>query len=176
MKGIDKIKIILAVMGVLICGLLFLAGFLIGDAHGRKAAAASVVHEKELRGTVVNKDNVNDVSTEPDKVRNAPATYEVIMNTEWKFDNTGRESFNAYVENSRDNNTTVRFVLSFEDQPDKILYSSDKIPVGGSLRGIRLEDELPKGRSKAVVTYQLLDDEGSTVGEVKAGVTLVYEE
>ena len=98
------------------------------------------------------------------------------MNTEWIFDDTGKESFNAYVENSRDNSNTVRILLSYEDQPDKILYTSDELPVGDKLQGIKLDDSLPKGRSKAIVTYQLLDDEGGTVGEVKAGVTLVYEE
>lgn len=179
MKGNDRFKIILAVMAVLICVLLFVVGYLIGDAHGRKTAAAlsAASQGRELRDTVVNKDNVNRVSRDLDKgVKKGPGSYEVIMNTEWVFNDSGTEAGNAYIENGRDNTNTVRFLLSLEDKPDEILYTSDEIPVGDSISGIVLKKPVPSGRNKAVITYQLLDDEGSVLGEVKAGVTLVYEE
>jgi hypothetical protein len=107
------------------------------------------------------------------KVKKRPGSYEVIMNTEWVFDTAGTECKNAYIENSRDNTNTVRFLLTLEDKPDDILYTSDEIPVGDRITGIRLSKPVPSGRNKAIVTYQLLDDEGEKLGEVKAGVVLV---
>ena len=58
------------------------------------------------------------------KKKYGPQNYEVIMNTDWNFDKTGKQAENAYVENSRENSNTVRFTLALEDQPDNIIYIS----------------------------------------------------
>lgn len=170
-------RIVLIVMLGVIAILMCVSCYLLGVAHGRGEVAdiSDNIGERELRSTVVNKDNVNDVSAGMEGRRHGPQSYEVIMNAEWEFDD-GIQSANAYVENSRDNNNTVRFTVALEAQPDKILYSSPEIPVGGKQKGIKLSEAVPKGRNKAVVTYLLLDDRGKTTGEVKAGVTLVFGE
>ena len=134
------------------------------------------VDEHEFRRTVINKDNVDDVSTGSEGRRSGPQSYEVIMNTEWEFSDDGTYSANAYVENSRDNSNTVRFTITPEGQPDRILYYSPEIPVGNKLSGISLMEPIPKGRNKGVITYLILDDRGKTTGEVKAGVTLIYND
>lgn len=179
MKGNYRFKIILAVMAGLICFLLFITGYLIGEAQGRKkvTTTAEASQDKELRSRVVNKKNIDEFSESIDeRVKKRPGSYEVIMNTEWFFDDNGMESDNAYVENSKDNTNKVRFLLSLEDKPDDILYTSDVIPVGDRISGIQLDRPVPSGRNRAIVTYQLLDEEGYMLGEVKAGVTLVFGE
>lgn len=166
--------VILGVIWILMC----VSCYLLGVARGRGEAAviSDNYGERDLRSTVVNKDNVDNVSAGLEGHRGGPQSYEVIMNTEWEFGNGGTQSLNAYVENSRDNYNTVRFTIALDSQPDKVLYRSPEIPVGTKLTDIKLNEAIPKGRNKAVVTYMLLDDRGKTTGEVKAGVTLVYSE
>lgn len=171
-------RILLISMLGLIVVLMCVSCYLLGVAHGR-SEIAEVSDEsggRELRSTVVNKDNMDNVSAGLNGHKNGPQSYEVIMNTEWEFGDDGTKSLNAYVENSRDNNSTVYFKVALESQPDKILYRSPEIKVGDKLKGIELNEAVPKGRNKAVVTYSLLDDRGRTTGEVKAGVMLVYGE
>ncbi len=168
-----KQKIILLAMLGVIVALMCVSCYLLGVAHGRSEVADISDDTNERRSTVVNKDNVDNVSAGMERHRSGPQSYEVIMNTEWEFGEDGTQSINAYVENSRDNQNTVKFTISPESQPDKILYRSTEIPVGGKLRDIKLIEPIPKGRNKAVVTYILLDDRGKKTGEVKAGVTLI---
>lgn len=173
-----RFRIVLAVMIGLAVVLLCTVFYLLGLAHGRKEAAVSTtISESEKRDRVVNKDNIDSISeSNKEAVKRGPVSYEVIMNTEWIFSQDGRTASNVYVENNRENHNPVIFTLAFEDDPDNILYTSDVIPVGGSLKGIELDESIKKGKSRAVVTYRLLDDEGNPVGDVKAGVTLVFEE
>ena len=175
----DKIqRIVLTSMLVIIIILICISCYLLGVARGRSEIAeiSDEFSEHELRSTVVNKDNLDNVSAGFNGHRNGPQSYEVIMNTEWEFADDGKRSSNAYVENSRENNNTVYFTIALESQPDKTIYRSPEIRVGEKLKGIVLSEAVPKGRSKAIVTYRLLDDRGRTTGEVKAGVTLVYGE
>ncbi len=165
---------ILGVIWILMCT----SCYLLGVAHGRSEAAlvSDNLGRKELRSTVVDKDNIDDVSAGLEGRRNGPQSYEVIMNTEWEFDEDGIRSLNAYVENSRDNHNTVYFTIILEKEPDKIIYRSPEMPVGSKLTDIKLNGAIPKGRSKGIVTYSLLDDRGKASGEVKAGVTLIRGE
>ena len=94
------------------------------------------------------------------------------MNTEWVFDSEG-VCDNAYVENSRDNTSAVRFSLVLNDEPDKVIFRSPKIPVGGRYTRIQVNEPLPEGTSKGTVIYSLLDSSDKVTGEVKAGVTVV---
>ncbi len=169
--------VILGVMLGVIWILMCVSCYFLGVARGRGEAAAVVdnIGDKELRSTVVNKRNVDEVSAgiEP-SVKKGPQSYEVIMNAEWEFASDGMEALNAYVENSRDNYNTVRFRVVPEDDTDTVLYSSPDIPVGGKLTAIKLTQPLTSERSKAIVIYSLLDDRGRVTGEVKAGVTLVW--
>ncbi len=171
-------RILLISMLGLIVVLMCVSCYLLGVAHGRSEIAeiSDDMSERELRSTVVNKDNLDNVSAGFNGHRNGPQSYEVIMNTEWEFADDGKRSLNAYVENSRENNNTVYFTIALESQPDKALYRSPEIRVGDKIKGIELNEAVPKGRNKAIVTYLLLDDRGRTTGEVKAGVTLVYGE
>ncbi|MCR4806835.1 MAG: hypothetical protein K5857_04090 [Lachnospiraceae bacterium] len=177
-----KLRIILAVMAGLILILLCTAFFLMGAAYGRKhavTAAADTQEETRPRDTVVNRDNIDRISAGGNREktkRQGPVNYEVIMNTEWVFSEDGRTAANVYVENSRDNKNTVIFTLALEDDPEDILYTSDMLETGKSITGIELDKEVRKGRNRGIVTYRLLDDEGNSVGDVKAGVTLVYSE
>ncbi len=170
-------KIVLTAMLGVIMVLLCVSCYLLGVAHGRREVAdlSENTGAGELRSTVVNKNNMDNISAGFEGRRNGPQSYEVIMNTEWEFDEDGIRSLNAYVENSRDNHNTVYFTIILEKEPDKIIYRSPEIPVGSKLTDIKLNGAIPKGRNKAVVTYSLLDDRGKVAGEVKAGVTLVNE-
>ena len=164
---------ILGVIWILMCA----SCYLLGVEHGRGeiADAAAEAEESDLRSTVATKDNVDRVAQELEGSVYGPQTYEVIMNTEWVFKDGDLEASNAYVENSRDNENTVRFSVALQEQPDKVLFVSKELPAGSKTTKIKLAEALPKGRHKAVVTYSLLDDRGRVTGEVKAGVTLVAE-
>lgn len=161
----------LAVIVVLLC----VSCYLLGVAHGRSEIAeiSEDLDRAAPQRTVVNKENIDKVAAGMKKKTDRPQNYEVIMNTEWVFDESGMAATNAYVENSHDNSNTVRFTLTLESEPDSAIYISPEIKVGERFRDIKLSSPLPEGSSRAVVTYQLLDESGRISGEVKAGVTLI---
>ena len=168
-------RIILAgLLGVIII-LLCISCYLLGVAHGRSEIAdiTEEVDQDTPKRSVVTKKNVDNVAAEMKKRSGRPQNYEVIMNTEWIFDESGTVTTNAYVENSHDNNNTVRFTLALESQPDTVIYISPEIKTGERFRDIKLSSPVPEGKNKAIVTYRLLDEDGGTCGEVKAGVILV---
>lgn len=166
----------------IICALLCVISYLLGDAHGRReglyaAKAVEAGTAKQMRSRIASRDSVDLVASELDRERpGAPGSYEVIMNTEWLFRKAnGGLSDNAYVENSRENKNAVRFTVALKESPEKLIYTSPVLKVGERLTDIKLESMPKEGSHGAVVTYELLDAEGKKTGEVKAGVTLTIE-
>ncbi len=171
----------------IICVLLCVISYLIGAAHGRRQVYNSIAQsessvggqdeEAEKRSTIASRDTVDAVAESLERKKPAaPQSYEIVMNTEWVFSSEkGIPSENAYVENSRENECAVRFVVALDSSPEDILYRSPRLSPGDKLTDIILEKTLPPGTNKATVTYYMLDENGQETGEVKAGVTLRVE-
>lgn len=123
---------------------------------------------------VVTPDNVDELLAEnPSKV--ASGSYDVCMNSTWKFADAASASSNAYVENLLSNRNTVSFVLTRNDNGDTI-YESPYIPVGSSLKNIKLSDEnLGKGTYPCTVTYHLVDENYKDISTLKLSVNIVIQ-
>lgn len=108
---------------------------------------------------VVTEDNVDEIIAQLDDSERTPiGSYEVVMNTKWTFEDTNSSSSNAYVENSVNNQNTVYFTITPENDTDNIVFTSPNIPVGGKLRNIKLEKPLKKGTHNMLLKYHLLDE------------------
>lgn len=123
---------------------------------------------------VVTPNNVDElIADATSKV--AEGSYDVCMNSTWKFKDVESASYNAYVENVVSNNYTVYFTLTLNETAAE-LYKSPYIPVGSSLKNIKLEDEsLSKGTYPCTVTYHLVDDNYSEISTLNISVDLVIE-
>lgn len=101
-----------------------------------------------------------------------PSSYDVSMNSTWKFENARVPSENAYVANIASNKNTVYFEVMMSDT-GKVIYTSPDIPVGGHLENIKLEDtSLKAGTYPCVVTYNLLGKDRQKLTEVSVNVAL----
>ena len=139
------------------------------------AAAILKSNDSEQVGSynlVVTPDNVDELIAEnPSKV--AAGSYDVCMNSTWQFKNARSASDNAYVENLISNTNTVNFTLTRNDTGDTI-YESPYIPVGSSLKNIKLTDEnLNKGTYPCTVTYHLVDDNYEELSTLKISISVV---
>jgi len=101
--------------------------------------------------------------------------YEVNMNTNWNFRNSKSASSNASVANSTSNRYPVSFDIILEGQEEAI-YSSDVIPVGYSIKEIKLDTELPAGTYNGICKYHLLNEDGSEKSSLSVTITIIIEE
>lgn len=123
---------------------------------------------------VVTPDNIDELLAEnPSKV--AAGSYDVCMNSTWQFENSQSASGNAYVENLISNTNTVNFTLTRNDT-NAVIYESPYIPVGSSLKNIKLSDEsLGKGTYPCTVTYHLVDENYDEISTLKINVSVVIK-
>lgn len=124
---------------------------------------------------VVTPDNVEDMIAAVKKEERTPiGSYEVSMNSNWRFEDGKSVSENASVENSVRNNNMVYFIVRMEDTGEEI-YKSPYIPVGSKLANIKLDQELKKGKYNTILTYYLVDNSYKIVSEVSVGVVITIE-
>ena len=97
--------------------------------------------------------------------------YITTMNNRWTFERWDIPSENAYVENDIRNTHMVYFDLVL-DEDERLVYSSPYIPQGATLSNFALDESVPAGEHSAVVTYNLVEDDGSEVSQVSVRVTL----
>ena len=103
-------------------------------------------------------------------------TYDVCMNSTWKFKNARSASENAYVENRITNTQMMNFTLILDETGESI-YESPIVPVGSSLKNIKLDKEdLAAGTYVCTVVYHLLDNNGNEVSKVSFKVDVIIEE
>ena len=158
--------IVIVLLGVIIALLL--------KKNNEAAAPQQPAEETDLRGLVVNEDNVDQAVDAMVNGPGAPDNYEVTMNSTWNFPDGSQASDNAYVENSKSNSNDVYFDLELSDTGE-VLLESPVIPVGSHMDRIKLDKELDKGTYDCILTYHLLDGNQNTVGTVKMVVTVVIE-
>lgn len=105
----------------------------------------------------------------------APGSYDVCMNTDWTFADARSSSSNAYVQNLTTNTNNVYFEVTRNDNGAK-LYQSPVIPVGSSLRNIKLEDEsLPRGTYPCTLVYHLVDSDNNNISHLNINIKIIIE-
>ena len=123
------------------------------------------------RGTVVTKDNVNEVLKDNSETVQ-DGYYTTTMSIDWHF--KGKESKDAYVANDTSNTRTVYFDLFLADT-NEMIYSSPYIPVGAELDSITLDKELEPGTYKTVLVYHLVDDDKQEISTLSVGLTIYVQ-
>lgn len=189
-KNIDKKqnnpKLIIAVVfaGMVIIALLVIIILLMNSNENQKSInteniAAQTESTKPKRKVLVKEENVNELVSElidnedeVDKV--APGFYEVVMNSDWEFENGSVASKNAYVENSVANENAVYFDIIRSDTNETV-YESPILTVGMSINEIKLDTELSAGNYKCVCVYNLLDEEYEPVSTVSVALRITIK-
>ncbi len=126
--------------------------------------------DSDERDVIVTEDNVEEIREQMESAVE-DAYYETSMTNDWTFENGKATSNDAFIENPSSNKRMVYFDVNLSDS-EKLVYSSPYIPVGESLQGIKLKENLKKGDYPAIVTYHLVDDDKKEVATVSVGVTL----
>lgn len=169
-KSGKGIKIIFAVGLLVIIILLSVIIFLLVNKDNE-------ADKEKKRNIVVNPDNIENVISQisNDDQKIPVGSYEVTMNSTWKFANGREASENAYVENARSNTNDVYFDITRSDTEENI-FSSPILPVGSHLENITLDKDLAAGTYNCIITYYLLDSDGNTESSVSLNMTIVVEQ
>lgn len=122
------------------------------------------------REVLITPENVSQRIAELES-HNTDSAYTTSMSIDWSFANGSAASKDAYVENDVSNSRAVYFDLILQSTEETI-YSSPIIPIGSTLRDIRLNKELSKGDYKAIVVYHLIDDDKKDISTVSVAINL----
>jgi len=98
--------------------------------------------------------------------------FELNMNNIWSFPDGKSSSSDAYIANSKANSKSLYFDLILDDSGDTI-YTSTVLPVGTSLKQLKLEKELSSGTYVATCTYHLLNEDGTESSSLAVAVTII---
>ena len=163
----SKSKIII----VFLCIIIAIAGVVIWYLAGNRQISGN--EDKPKRDFVVNEENVDKIIEELNTPTNkdAPATYDVMMNSNWNFETGTSKSSNAHVTNSPTNKNIVYFDVYLADTKE-VVYSSPYLRVGDDIKGFSLEKELAFGKYNAICKYYILDDDLKELCTVAVNVTL----
>lgn len=167
----NRVLIIACIAGAVIIAALICV---IAVMMNSKNEGNEVAETEEKRPVVVTPENAEEVAEqilnqkEPEGV---PLSYQVTMNSTWEFEDGKSESTNAYVANSKDNETPVYFDVVRNDTQETI-YQSPVIPVGKDLDSITLDQDLDAGDYECTLTYHLIDNEQNTLTTVNMWVMI----
>lgn len=131
-----------------------------GDAEKKRPVVVTPENAEKMAEQILS----NEEETE-----GVPLSYQVTMNSTWEFEDGKSESTNAYVANSKDNETPVYFDVVRNDTQETI-YQSPVIPVGQDLSSITLNQDLDAGDYECTLTYHLIDEEQNTLTTVNMWV------
>lgn len=130
--------------------------------------------EKKVN-TVVTPENVEEVIAQMKETDRTPiGSYQVNMTSDWEFENGDAVSSNAYVSNATANQTTVYFTIKLKDDNHEI-YKSPYLPVGSSLKDIKLDTSLDAGTYDTVLTYHLVDDDKEELSTVSVALPIIIK-
>lgn len=158
--------IIIALLVLLLIGAVVIVVLLLRDKPKEENSRGTV----EARGTVVTKDNVNELLIDEGAVPDG--YYDVSMSIDWHFKDG--VTTDAMVANKTTNTRTVYFDLLTEDT-EELVYSSPYIPVGESMQGFTLDQQMEPGEYDMIVRYHLVDDDNAEVSNLSVGVTIYVE-
>lgn len=139
-----------------------------------KNGVSEAENAEEKRPVVVTPENAEEVAEQilnQEEPEGVPLHYQVTMNSTWEFEDGKSESENAYVANSKENETAVYFDVVRNDTQETI-YQSPVIPAGEELGSITLDQDLDAGEYECTLTYHLIDDEQNTLTTVNMWVMI----
>lgn len=139
-----------------------------------KNGISEAENAEEKRPVVITPENAEEVAEQifnQEEPEGVPLHYQVTMNSTWEFEDGKSESENAYVANSKENETAVYFDVVRNDTQETI-YQSPIIPVGEELGNITLDQDLDAGEYECTLTYHLVDDEQNTLTTVNMWVMI----
>ncbi|MBQ2982167.1 MAG: hypothetical protein IJD58_08635 [Lachnospiraceae bacterium] len=128
--------------------------------------------DKIPANVVVTPDNVKEVIENLDDTEKTDAgSFEVDMTINWTFENGTSVSKDASIKNVVNNTNIVYVTISHPDTGEEI-YKSPHIPVGSTLKNIKLDKDLDSGKYKAPLTYHLLDNSYNELSTTSLYVTI----
>lgn len=159
----------------LLCILLLGAGIVIYTLLQKKTPILQ--EETTKRDIIVTEDNIDKIREELSRGvdDSVPASYDVMMNADWRFATGASESENAYVANYKTNQNMVYFDVILT-QTEETVYSSPVLAVGAELKYFKLDKELPAGVYPAICRYYILDDNMKELCTVSVNVKLYIAE
>jgi len=164
-KGLTTKKIIL-IFGclVIVCAAVIAAVLLL-----RKPDTNAV-----MAMPVVDQNNVSQISEQVSQ-KVADGMFETHMNTNWKFPNGKSPSSNAVMGNSASNKYPFWFTVTLKDTKE-VVYKSSVLPLGSQIKEVKLDKNLKKGSYDALVTVNMVKDDGTAVdSNMGFNVTLTVE-
>jgi hypothetical protein len=109
---------------------------------------------------LVTEENILDIEREVDE-KVTLGMFETHMNTTWIFPDGRSPSSNAVMGNSPKNNFAFWFTVTLPD--GEVLFTSGLLPVGMEIAEIKLDRSLAAGTYNAVVTINMVQDDGTPV-------------
>lgn len=98
-------------------------------------------------------------------------SFQINMNNQWTFPTAKSTSADAYVSNYIGNTHSTYFTITLPDN-EEILYTSPLIPIGGTLKNISLDSDLSAGKHDAILTYHLLEPDGSEYSTLSVSIEI----
>ena len=163
-----EIKIIIGGLVVLMTSVIILTIFL------RNNSDEAVIATPPIAGgnMVVNEANVEEI-TRAVSERVAKGMFETHMTTTWTFPDGHSPSVDAVMGNSPNNNYPFWFTVALTGTGE-VIYTSGLLPLGTQLTEITLDTPLPMGEHRAVVSINMIDEDGASVeNNVGLGITIV---
>lgn len=123
---------------------------------------------------IISEENVMQIEQElVEKVEKG--RFKTYMNVLWRFPDGKSASSNAVMGNSPSNNYAFYFTVTLSDTGEEV-FRSGLLPVGTQIEEIKLTKELSQGTYEAVVTVNMMDENGEPV-ETNTGfdITLVVQ-
>lgn len=120
---------------------------------------------------VINEDNLAAIEKQI-KAKVEEGMFMTDMTIDWSFPNGKSASTDAYVGNMVNNHRPISFDI-IRPETGEVIYTSDVIPAGYSIKEIKLDTDLSAGTYPMVCMYHLLDEEtGATKSTLSVNITV----
>lgn len=176
--GANKGLIIICIVAVVI--IVALIGVIVALMNSSKSGENIASEEPpagEKRSILITEDNIDEMADQildESEREGVPLSYQVTMNSTWKFEDGQSASSNAYVANSVNNETPVYFDVIRNDTQE-VIYQSPVIPLGEELDDIVLDVDLDAGDYECTLIYYLIDDEQNVLTTVNMWLMVSVE-
>ena len=131
------------------------------------------IFDDEIPRGILTEANVRDIQRDIEE-KVALGMFETHMNTTWRFPDGRSASSNAIMGNSPSNNFAFWFTLTLPNGDE--IYRSGLLPVGTELAEIVLDTVLSAGTYNAVVSINMVQDDGTPVeNNMGINVTIIIQ-
>ena len=98
-------------------------------------------------------------------------SFQINMNNQWTFPTAKSTSADAYVSNYIGNTHSTYFTITLPNS-EEVFYTSPLIPIGGTLKNITLDCDLPAGKHEAVLEYHLMESDGTEYSTLSVSIEI----